>query len=109
MKKRKKRSRRQPLTEKHYEAIALLTASGRMRLTRERIARKLRINRRTLYRWEHRSDFRKELRIAIDRKLREEIGPRWRDGAFTAARTGDIAYLERFFNAWESLQSDDVM
>jgi DNA invertase Pin-like site-specific DNA recombinase len=103
---KKKYTRRPPLNEKHYEAIALLAEYGRKRLTHERIARKLRINRRTLYRWRQRPDFDNELRKAIDRQLRKRFGTRRIDGASIAVRTGDIAYLERFFSAFQAVQSE---
>jgi predicted DNA-binding transcriptional regulator YafY len=101
-KRTKKCTRRPPLSGKHYAAIELLAESGRKRLTKEKIARKLGISRRTLYRYRQRSDFEKQLRLAIDRKF----GPRRKDDALVAARTGDMAYLERFFSAYQAVQSE---
>jgi DNA invertase Pin-like site-specific DNA recombinase len=96
-KKTKKCTRRTPLSEKHYEAIALLAASGRKRLTHERIARKLRINRRTLYRWRQRPDFEQELRKIIDREV-NAIHRKFRMKMRGMVRIGDIGTITRFLS-----------
>ncbi|OIB03505.1 hypothetical protein AK95_07800 [Paenibacillus sp. LC231] len=67
-KKKKRRSRRLPLNERHYAAIELL--SDVPSRNHEDIAHILGISRMTLYRWRQREDFDKELRKAIMRKVR---------------------------------------
>jgi DNA invertase Pin-like site-specific DNA recombinase len=100
MNKRKKVTRRQPLNEKHYEAIALLAemGSGRGRLTHEQIARKLRISRRTLYRWRQRPDFDKALRNVIERESNTWMrAHKAKNRARVCA--GDMRLIERFIMA----------
>jgi transposase-like protein len=64
----------------------------------EDIAKKIGVNRRTLYRWRLRKDFERELRKAIDIKMTAKYGGRHAN-ILDAARNGDIAYLERLFDA----------
>lgn len=78
MRKKKRPSRKPPLDERHYRAIELLAGS---RPNYEDISQSVGISRMTLYRWRRRSDFKRELRKAVDRNLaetRRQLAPRMR-------------------------------
>lgn len=63
---------RQPLNEVHYAAIDLL-AGKYGRKSKSEIADILGINRRTLYRYRNRADFRRELAAATNRVVGEKL------------------------------------
>jgi|GEM_PF-5576710 len=55
-----------PLDDRHYEAVRLLTSVPRLNL--EQIARKVGVDRRTLYRWRQRTDF-----ALLERKIIDDV------------------------------------
>ncbi|WP_134911396.1 phBC6A51 family helix-turn-helix protein [Paenibacillus sp. IHB B 3084] len=65
----KRSSRRLPLSDIHYAAIALL--SDVKRPSHKEIARRLGITRMTLYRYRKRPDFQRELKREIKRRTEE--------------------------------------
>lgn len=62
---------REPLTDKHYAAIEMITAKRCE--TYEDIAAKLGVSRRQLYRWRQRPDFKRELQRAINAEVNRRM------------------------------------
>lgn len=95
MAKRRKKRRRPELDDRHRLAIELLASAKRP--NREDIARMCGVCRRTLYRWENRADFQRELLKAHDRNLSEHR--RRIKQKYTQAM--DITDIERLFRAFD--------
>lgn len=93
MAKRKKRAR-PPLDDRHRLAIELLTTVPTPTL--EETAQACGVDRRTLYRWRNRTDFKREMRKVQDRKMNE-----FRRGMRRQfdARIANVKDLEAVFNA----------
>lgn len=90
-----KRKKYRPLDERHFRAIEMIADIHR--LNYEIIAKRLSVDRRTLYRWRKRKDFAEMLRKTIDRNIREKFGPPF-GSACNAIDRGDITYIELFMN-----------
>lgn len=101
MKRKKKRTGnyrrgRHPLDERHLRAISMLANVPTPTL--EEVSAAVGVDRRTLYRWRHRKDFDRLLRMTIDERLsalRKRIP---KTGLLAFARRGDTDVIAWFFD-----------
>ena len=63
--------RRDPLSDKHYEAIRLMAELNRRNY--DDIAKQLGISRRQLYRWRQRKDFERALQRAVSAEVNRRM------------------------------------